>query len=81
MLQLGARHFTFIGRSGTDKPAAAKLVADLTAAGAIVVVCKGSVADRTVVQNAISSSARPIGGLVQASMAIHVSPSTPQSTE
>lgn len=73
MLQLGARHFTFVGRSGTDKPAAAKLVADLTAAGAVITVCKGSVADRAVVSRAVDSSTRPIGGVMQASMAIHVS--------
>lgn len=73
MFQLGARHFTFLGRSGTDKAPAAQLVNDLTTAGAVVTVCRGSVADRAVVQSAVDSSTRPIGGVIQASMAIHVS--------
>ena len=73
MFLLGARHFTFIGRSGTDKPSAAKLVQDLTLAGATITVCRGSVADPEVVLKAIDDSTYAIGGVVQASMAIHVS--------
>jgi NAD(P)-dependent dehydrogenase (short-subunit alcohol dehydrogenase family) len=72
MFLLGARHFTFIGRSGTDKPSASKLVEDLTEAGATVTVHKGSVADRELVQRAVNGCSRSIGGVVQASMAIHV---------
>jgi hypothetical protein len=73
MFLLGARHFTFIGRSGTDKPSAARLVHDLTSAGATITVCKGSVANLDVVRQAIEESTHAIGGVVQASMAIHVS--------
>ncbi len=73
MFSLGARHFTFISRSGVERPSAAKLVADLESAGACVTVCKGSVTDRAIVQEAVDSSSRPIGGVIQASMAIHVS--------
>jgi hypothetical protein len=73
MFLLGARHFTFIGRSGVDKASAAILVKDLSSAGATVTVCRGSVADAEVVQRAIDGASHAIGGVIQASMAIHVS--------
>lgn len=73
MFALGARNFTFIGRSGTTKPSAARLVDDLTRSGATITVVQGSVADLSVVQRAIDTSTHAIGGVVQASMAIHVS--------
>jgi hypothetical protein len=73
MFLLGARHFIFIGRSGVDKPSAARLIKDLTSAGATIKVCRGSVADADVVQRAIHGASHAIGGVIQASMAIHVS--------
>jgi hypothetical protein len=73
MFLLGARHFTFIGRSGIDKPSAARMVQDLIHAGAAITICRGSVADPEVVRKAVASSSHAIGGVVQASMAIHVS--------
>jgi hypothetical protein len=73
MFLLGARHFIFIGRSGIEKPSAARLVKDLTSAGATITVCRGSVADADVVQRAIDGASHAIGGVIQASMAIHVS--------
>ena len=73
MLQRGARHFVFIGRSGTDKPAAKNLVHDLETAGANVVVVRGDVGSYADVERTVSEASRPIGGVVQAAMSVHVS--------
>ena len=71
MLDRGARHFTFLGRSGCDKPNALALVQDLKRAGATVTVVKGDVANKADVDTAISACALPIGGVIQAAMGLH----------
>jgi len=73
MLQRGARHFVFVGRSGTDKTPARNLVKDLQAAGASVTIIRGDVAAYKDVENAVAEAIRPIGGVIQAAMSIHVS--------
>lgn len=73
MLKHGARNFVFMGRSGTSKVAARNLVADLRAAGADVEVVQGDVASYADVERAVMTAKRPIGGIVQAAMSIHVS--------
>lgn len=73
MLRRGARHFVFIGRSGTDKAPARNLVNDLQAAGASVTVIRGDVAAYKDVEKAVAAATRPIGGVIQAAMSIHVS--------
>lgn len=78
MLRRGARHFVFIGRTGTDKIAAKHLVSDLEESGAHVTVVRGDVANYVDVEQAVCKATRPIGGVVQAAMSIHVSnPSLP----
>ncbi|KAI9742877.1 MAG: hypothetical protein M1818_003606 [Claussenomyces sp. TS43310] len=72
MLRCGARHFVFIGRSGTDKLAAKNMVSDLQAAGADIAVIRGDVARYEDVERAVSEATHPIGGVVQAAMSIHV---------
>lgn len=71
MFQRGARHFTFIGRSGCDKASARELVDVLETSGAVVQVTRGDVSDKNDVMKAIAASPKPIGGVVQAAMGLH----------
>ncbi|OJK01834.1 hypothetical protein ASPACDRAFT_50671 [Aspergillus aculeatus ATCC 16872] len=70
MFERGARHFTFLGRSGCDKPAARDLVAGLEAAGATVQVVRGDIINAEDVQAAVEACIRPIGGVIQAAMGL-----------
>ncbi|TLD16759.1 uncharacterized protein PgNI_02150 [Pyricularia grisea] len=72
MLSRGARKFTFLGRSGTDREPAARLVQDLELCGASVTVVRGDVVDAADVERAVAASAAagPIGGVVQAAMGL-----------
>ena len=73
MLSNGARHFTFIGRSATDKAPARNLVEDLRRHGASVTVVRGDVQDFTAVQTAVEGLTAPLGGVIQAAMGLSVS--------
>ena len=73
MLSNGARHFTFLGRSGTDNHAAACLVQDLQRSGANVDVVRGDVQDFAAVRTVIDTMKLPLGGVVQAAMGLSVS--------
>lgn len=72
MMQGGARRFSFLSRSGTDSPSAAKLVRDIEAAGAIVQVIRGDATSRADVVRAVQSvpSEHPIRGVVHAAMVL-----------
>ena len=70
MLSQGARHFSFIGRSGTDKNAARLLVDDLERSGATVDVVRGDVQDFQIVESAVARLQHPLGGVIQAAMAL-----------
>ena len=74
MLQRGARCFLFMGRSGTDRPAARTLIEDLRAAGAQVQVERGDVSDPATVKTALRNAAGSIGGIVHAAMNQQVRP-------
>ncbi|KAL8768386.1 MAG: hypothetical protein Q9194_005723 [Teloschistes cf. exilis] len=71
MFDRGARHFTFLGRSATDKAAAKEVVLQLQRAGATVEVVRGDVSNKTDVVKCISVSSQPIGGVIQAAMGLH----------
>lgn len=73
MFKRDARHFVFMGRSGTSKVAAQSLVAELREAGADVEVVQGDVGCYTDVERTVVAAKQPIGGVVQAAMSIHVS--------
>lgn len=79
MLARGARKFVFLGRSGTDRAPARRLVEDLQAWGAQVTVVRGDVVELEDVQRAVAAIDGPIGGVVQAAMGlgVSVSPSPP----
>ncbi|RDW80301.1 polyketide synthase-nonribosomal peptide synthetase-1 [Coleophoma cylindrospora] len=71
MLGRGARKFVFVGRSGTDRPSARRIVEDLTAAGAECQVVRGDVVSATDVQKAVDAVDGKIGGVVQAAMGLN----------
>jgi NAD(P)-dependent dehydrogenase (short-subunit alcohol dehydrogenase family) len=73
MVSNGARYFTFLGRSGADRPAAKSLVLELENAGANVQVVRGDVQDSATVLQAIKCLPRKLGGVVQAAMGLGVS--------
>ncbi|KAF2679525.1 KR-domain-containing protein [Lentithecium fluviatile CBS 122367] len=68
MVTRGARKFIFLGQSGSAKPAAQRLVDELIADGADVVVIKGDVSEPNDVEKAVA--AIPIGGVFQAAMGL-----------
>lgn len=72
MLELGARRFTFLSRSGANSRSAANLVSSLEAAGATVQVIRGDVASQSDVVRAVNSipSDYPIKGVVHAAMVL-----------
>ena len=70
MLAQGARHFSFIGRSGVDRAAVKSLIEDLERCGATVDVVRGDVQDFETVRCAVDRLKLPLGGVVQAAMAL-----------
>ena len=77
MVSRGASNLVFLGRSGVDRPAAQRLVDDLQAMGANVVVIRGDVVNPEDVQKAVDSIPGVFGGIVQAAMGLDVSPNFP----
>ena len=73
MVKQGARKFVFLGRSGTDKTAARKLVEDLEHSGASVQVVRGDVSSYSDVQKCVDAIEGDIGGVIQAAMGLNVS--------
>ena len=71
MFQRGARNFTFLGRSATDKAAAREVVENLERAGATVQVVRGDVSNKDDVVACMNISPQPIGGVIQAAMGLH----------
>ncbi|KAH8657723.1 polyketide synthase [Xylariales sp. PMI_506] len=71
MLGRGARKFVFVGRSGTDKPTARRIVEDLIAAGAECKVVRGDVVNYEDIKKAVDAVDGKIGGVVQAAMGLN----------
>ncbi|KAL6866385.1 Type I Iterative PKS [Amphichorda felina] len=71
MMSRGARQFVFIGRTGTQRPAARRLVDSLEHAGAHCVVVMGDVTNYDDVERAIKASPSPLGGVIQAAMGLN----------
>jgi NADPH:quinone reductase-like Zn-dependent oxidoreductase/NAD(P)-dependent dehydrogenase (short-subunit alcohol dehydrogenase family) len=70
MLSRGARKFVFMGRSGTDKTAARRLVENLQSLGAEVTVIRGDVVNADDVNRAVAGIHGPVGGVIQAAMGL-----------
>lgn len=76
-MERGAKHFTFISRSGTDKPEAARLVKDIQLSGASTQVVRADASNEEDVARIVTSlqAERPIRGVVHAAMVLKVSSS------
>ncbi|KAI0859729.1 KR-domain-containing protein [Xylaria cubensis] len=70
MITRGARKFVFLGRSGTDKAPARRLVEDLQQLGAKVKVVRSDVASANDVTRAVEAVKGTIGGVIQAAMGL-----------
>ncbi|KAI1294097.1 hypothetical protein F5Y03DRAFT_399715 [Xylaria venustula] len=72
MMERGAKHFTFISRSGIDKPEAARLVADIEHVGASTQVLRADASNEEDVARIVSllQAERPIHGVVHAAMVL-----------
>ncbi|KAI1261843.1 reducing type I polyketide synthase 10 [Xylariaceae sp. FL1019] len=73
MMSRGATKFAFLGRSGTDKMAARRLVEDLEVAGATCEIVRGDVCNLGDVEAVVAAATErlgPIGGVVQAAMGL-----------
>ena len=73
MMARGARNFIFMGRSGIDREKPRAQVEELKAAGAHIKVVRGDVTSFEDVQRAVAEAEGPLGGVVQAAMALKVS--------
>ena len=70
LLANGARYFSFLSRSASDKIAARQLVEDLERHGAAVDVIRGDVQDFGAVKMAVDRMPRPLGGVIHAAMSL-----------
>ncbi|KUI63312.1 Lovastatin diketide synthase LovF [Cytospora mali] len=73
MMDHGARRFAFVSRSGDDKPEAARLVKDITDAGALPQIFRGDVANVTDMKSVVQAITkdRCIRGVVHAAMVLN----------
>ncbi|QSZ32263.1 hypothetical protein DSL72_001837 [Monilinia vaccinii-corymbosi] len=70
MVEHGARHLIFLGRSGEDRPEAGSMIKEFRNNGIRVDVVKGDVTSISDVQKAASLADGPIFGVVQGVMAL-----------
>ena len=72
MVQRGARHLTYLSRSGCANKETRNFLAELQASGADTVIVRGDVASLEDVQRAVSSCDKPIKGVVQGALVLQV---------
>jgi hypothetical protein len=70
MVENGARHFIYISRSAGKTQKDQAFLAELECQGCSALAIAGSVADRSIVQQAMLRAIKPIKGVLQLSMAI-----------
>ncbi|KAJ8122943.1 hypothetical protein ONZ43_g990 [Nemania bipapillata] len=72
MLELGARHFTFISRTGADKPEAARVIQAIHDYGASARVFRVDASDAEATRKAVTqaNADRPIRGVIHAAMVL-----------
>ncbi|KAK7993868.1 NADPH:adrenodoxin oxidoreductase [Apiospora arundinis] len=73
MIELGARNFAFISRSGTDSPQAALVVEEILKAGASAQVFRADVSDEAAIKEVVAQVAAThrIQGVVHAAMVLN----------
>lgn len=76
IMSRGGRKFVFLGRSGTDKAPARRLIEDLEYNGAICKVVRGDVCSIEDVKKVVKAVDGKVGGVIQAAMGLNVSPTT-----
>lgn len=74
MIELGARNFVFISRSGTDSPQAALVVEEILKTGASAQVFRADVSDEVAIREVVTQVAAThrIQGVVHAAMVLKV---------
>lgn len=72
MMELGARHFAFISRSGSDKPLATAVIKEIQDAGASTYVFRVDACDEAALRDVIAQVAaqRSVRGVVHAAMVL-----------
>lgn len=72
MMELGARHFAFVSRSGADKPQAAAVIEEIERAGALTHVFRADASDEAALRNVIAqvTAQRPLRGVIHAAMVL-----------
>lgn len=73
MVARGARHFVFLGRSGSENPHAKDLISQLRGKGASITVVRGNVCNMADVGEAVRAcitTGYPLGGVVQGAMGL-----------
>ena len=73
MVRCGARYLVIMSRSGYTDDKSKKVVRDLEAMGCHVTLITGDVTKLHDVQGAFEKSARPVRGVIQGAMILHVS--------
>ena len=73
MVEKGARHLIFLSRSAGSVTSEDPFIKELAARGCSVQTFSGSVSDPADVKRVVSSAAKPIAGVLQASMVLNVS--------
>lgn len=73
MVERGAKHLIFMSRSAGSATSEDPYIKELTACGCSVQTFSGSVSSLPDVERVVSSAAKPIAGVLQASMVIDVS--------
>lgn len=74
-MELGARHFTFVSRSGADKPEAARVIRAIEEQGASAQVLRADASNEEAMKKALveANAERPVRGIVHAAMVLKVS--------
>ncbi|XDG09065.1 hypothetical protein ABKA04_008680 [Annulohypoxylon sp. FPYF3050] len=72
MMELGARHFTFVSRSGADKPEAARVIRAIEEQGASAQVLRADASNEEAMKKALveANAERPVRGIVHAAMVL-----------
>ena len=73
MVERGAKYLIFMSRSAGSVTSEDPYIKELTACGCSVQTVSGSVSNLSDIEKAVSSAAKPIAGVLQASMVIDVS--------
>ena len=72
-MEQGARHFTYLSRSGIKDRQAQNFIDVVRAKGVVVEIVRGDVSAMADVEMAVASCKRPIRGVVQGALVLKVS--------